>query len=152
MSAYTPDKFVPGECRGDDTCSAPRHVHGCYTPHRADQCDAPNEHEHLPDTRPDLDALQARASSAIRGLRQQEATTKDGLVFNISGNAGDLIRDLAAALAAERERSDRAESKVTSALEIAAVWIDSESSEPAPISVVTAGRVFHGLLTSEATA
>lgn len=51
------------ECIGNDRCPAPVHVHGCYTPHRADKCDAPNEFGHLPDapvTRPDLDVAELR--------------------------------------------------------------------------------------------
>lgn len=41
-------EFAPGECDGSGTCSAQRHIHGCYTVHRADQCDAPEEYGHLP--------------------------------------------------------------------------------------------------------
>ncbi|GAB6857327.1 hypothetical protein [Microbacterium xylanilyticum] len=40
------DEFAPGECDGSGTCSAPIHVHGCYTPHRSDQCDSPDEYGH----------------------------------------------------------------------------------------------------------
>lgn len=42
------DEFAPGECDGSGTCSAPRHIHGCYRPHRADECDAAEEYGHLP--------------------------------------------------------------------------------------------------------
>ena len=42
------DAFAPGECTGAGDCDAPIHVHGCYRPHRADQCDAPEEYGHLP--------------------------------------------------------------------------------------------------------
>ena len=40
------DEFAPGECDGSGTCSAPIHVHGCYTPHRSDECDSPDEYGH----------------------------------------------------------------------------------------------------------
>ncbi|MDR6868477.1 hypothetical protein J2Y69_003093 [Microbacterium resistens] len=40
------DEFAPGECDGSSTCSAPIHVHGCYAPHRSDQCDSPDEYGH----------------------------------------------------------------------------------------------------------
>lgn len=40
-------EFAPGECDGSGTCSAPIHVHGCYTPHRSDQCDSPDEYGHI---------------------------------------------------------------------------------------------------------
>lgn len=48
-SAHIPtdDEFAPGECDGSSACSAARHVHGCYTRHRADQCDSPDEYGHL---------------------------------------------------------------------------------------------------------
>ncbi|WP_295103126.1 hypothetical protein [uncultured Microbacterium sp.] len=42
------DELAPGECDGSGKCAAERHIHGCYTPHRADQCDAPEEYGHLP--------------------------------------------------------------------------------------------------------
>ncbi len=42
------DSFAPGECTGASECDAPIHVHGCYRPHRADQCDAPEEYGHIP--------------------------------------------------------------------------------------------------------
>jgi hypothetical protein len=41
-------EFAPGECDGSGTCPAESHIHGCYTRHRADQCDAPEEYGHLP--------------------------------------------------------------------------------------------------------
>lgn len=41
------DEFAPGECTGAGDCDAPIHVHGCYRPHRADQCDAPDEYGHI---------------------------------------------------------------------------------------------------------
>ncbi|OIU88624.1 hypothetical protein [Microbacterium sp. AR7-10] len=40
------DGFAPGECDGSGTCSAPIHIHGCYRPHRSDECDSPNEYGH----------------------------------------------------------------------------------------------------------
>lgn len=40
------DEFAPGECDGSNKCTAPIHVHGCYTPHRSDQCDSPDEYGH----------------------------------------------------------------------------------------------------------
>lgn len=40
-------EFAPGECTGASDCDAPIHVHGCYRPHRADQCDAPDEYGHV---------------------------------------------------------------------------------------------------------
>lgn len=43
----TTREFAPGECDGSGECSAPIHVHGCYTPHRSDQCDSPNEYGHI---------------------------------------------------------------------------------------------------------
>lgn len=43
----TLDEFAPGECDGSGTCPAPVHVHGCYRPHRADQCDSPDEYGHI---------------------------------------------------------------------------------------------------------
>jgi len=42
------DEFTPGECDGSGKCPAEMHVHGCYMPHRADQCDSPDEYGHLP--------------------------------------------------------------------------------------------------------
>lgn len=39
-------EFAPGECDGSGTCSAPVHVHGCYRPHRSDECDSPDEYGH----------------------------------------------------------------------------------------------------------
>lgn len=42
-----PDEFAPGECTGAHDCDAPKHIHGCYRPHRADQCDAPEEYGHI---------------------------------------------------------------------------------------------------------
>lgn len=39
------DEFTPGECDGSGKCPAEMHVHGCYMPHRADQCDSPDEHQ-----------------------------------------------------------------------------------------------------------
>lgn len=41
------DEFAPGECTGAGDCDAPIHVHGCYRPHPADQCDAPDEYGHI---------------------------------------------------------------------------------------------------------
>lgn len=35
------------ECDGSGQCRAFVHVHGCYTPHRADECDAPGEFGHI---------------------------------------------------------------------------------------------------------
>lgn len=43
-------EFAPGECDGSGTCSAPIHVHGCYTPHRSDECDSPEEYGHTDST------------------------------------------------------------------------------------------------------
>lgn len=97
--------------------------------------------ENNSDPRSETDAL-------IDELRAfSRAETMQGMTLT-----GDRYARAAVALAAERDRADRAEAKLTTALEIADVWIDSEPSDPAPISVVTAGRVFRGLLTSEATA
>mgnify|MGYP001598277473 CR=1 FL=1 len=42
------DEFAQDECDGSGTCPARRHIHGCYTVHRADQCDSPDEYGHLP--------------------------------------------------------------------------------------------------------
>lgn len=39
--------FAPDECTGAYDCDAPIHVHGCYRPHRADQCDSPEEYGHI---------------------------------------------------------------------------------------------------------
>ena len=44
--AHTPTD--DGECDGSGKCPAEMHVHGCYMPHRADQCDSPDEYGHLP--------------------------------------------------------------------------------------------------------
>lgn len=43
-------EFAPGECDGSGTCSAPVHIHGCYMPHRSDQCDSPDEYGHTDTT------------------------------------------------------------------------------------------------------
>lgn len=42
--------FAPGECDGSGTCTAKVHVHGCYAPHRSDQCDSPSEYGHTDTT------------------------------------------------------------------------------------------------------
>lgn len=42
------DEFSQDECDGSGTCPARRHIHGCYTRHRADECDSPEEYGHLP--------------------------------------------------------------------------------------------------------
>lgn len=42
------DEFAQDECDGSGKCPALRHIHGCYTRHRADQCDSPDEYGHLP--------------------------------------------------------------------------------------------------------
>lgn len=39
-------EFAPGECDGSGTCTASVHVHGCYRPHRSDECDSPDEYGH----------------------------------------------------------------------------------------------------------
>lgn len=41
------DEFAPGECDGSGTCTAAMHIHGCFTPHRSDQCDSPDEYGHI---------------------------------------------------------------------------------------------------------
>lgn len=40
-------EFAPGECTGANDCDAAMHTHGCYRPHRADECDDPDEYGHL---------------------------------------------------------------------------------------------------------
>lgn len=40
------DEFAPGQCDGSATCAAPIHVHGCFRPHRSDECDSPDEYGH----------------------------------------------------------------------------------------------------------
>lgn len=47
LSEREPAEFAPGECTGAHDCDAPMHIHGCYRPHRADQCDAPEEFGHI---------------------------------------------------------------------------------------------------------
>jgi hypothetical protein len=42
-------EFAPGECDGSSACTATKHVHGCYTPHRSTECDAPNDFGHIPE-------------------------------------------------------------------------------------------------------
>lgn len=63
------DEFAPGECDGSGKCSAPRHIHGCYTAHRADQCDAPDEYGHLPadDEREALEQIVIHVSANTPG-------------------------------------------------------------------------------------
>lgn len=52
LGAENPEtsEFGPDECDGSGCCPASRHVHGCYTPHRATQCDEPDGHGHIPES------------------------------------------------------------------------------------------------------
>jgi hypothetical protein len=90
------------DCNGTDACPAAMHVHGCFTPHRAEQCDVPGEHGHTAGaldeggstvSRPDVDALMA---DLRRNLRLY------------ADPAADLIARSLAALTAERARADQA--------------------------------------------
>lgn len=63
------------ECRGDHECPAFMHIHGCYTAHRADQCDAPDEHGHLPPLSPaaydgPLEQMRRLAQAGVRLSRR----------------------------------------------------------------------------------
>lgn len=42
-----------GGCDGSGQCKAHVHVHGCFTPHLASECDAPDEHGHIPEPHDD---------------------------------------------------------------------------------------------------
>ncbi|KQQ65061.1 hypothetical protein ASF63_13905 [Microbacterium sp. Leaf320] len=84
------DEFAPGECDGSGKCSAPRHIHGCYTLHRADQCDAPDEYGHLP-SEPQGETSDARGIIARRLIREARMD---------SFSAWDLADDIIAALRA----------------------------------------------------
>lgn len=62
------DEFAPGECDGSSACVAPIHVHGCYRPHRADQCDSPDEYGHIVPQGEPSDAQVEAAARAILPL------------------------------------------------------------------------------------
>lgn len=64
------DEFAPGECDGSGTCPAPHHIHGCYTTHRADQCDAPEEYGHLPADTQGESSDAHLSNVSINGVRQ----------------------------------------------------------------------------------
>lgn len=115
------DEFAPGECDGSGTCPAPVHVHGCYRPHRADQCDSPDEYGHIePQGEPsdaqyaEVDAFAERmraelVANAHKGDHWQNMTVREAWgeiswhVGKLTGaiKAGDVaaIRELAADIA-----------------------------------------------------
>lgn len=43
--ASNSDAFALDECRGDDSCPAPTHVHGCYADLDGERCDDPRDHD-----------------------------------------------------------------------------------------------------------
>ncbi|MCT1395652.1 hypothetical protein M4D51_07920 [Microbacterium sp. p3-SID338] len=59
------DEFAQDECDGSGTCPARRHIHGCYTRHRADECDSPDEYGHLP-PEPQGEPSDASVRAALR--------------------------------------------------------------------------------------
>lgn len=77
------DEFAQDECDGSGTCPARRHIHGCYTRHRADQCDSPDEYGHLsaePQAEPsDAQVLDAQNSMGRGGYWVPEEQVRAAL-------------------------------------------------------------------------
>ena len=85
----TEDVFAPGECDGSGTCSAQRHIHGCYTVHRADQCDAPDEYGHL-SSEPQGEPSSVRAK-AIDALVMTRLSDFAGTDMGVIEQAADAV-------------------------------------------------------------